>query len=86
MCTRGYQPSRPIQETFIVTVENPSCSDNYGTYVEEETGTALVDLGRVTRCRNSDVDVMGVGAAATAPSASTVWTLSLAAACLVMVC
>ena len=78
--------TRPHQEMFVVTIENPSCSDNYGTYGEEEAGTALVDLGRVVRCRDNDVDAMGVGAAATAPSASTVWTLSLAAACLMLAC
>ena len=65
----------------------------YGSYDsydsdDGEGSTALVDLGRVAHCRDNDVDAMGVGAAATAPCAAAVWTLSVTAAsvCLLLSC
>ena len=69
-----------------MTIINPFYSDYsyaYGSYDSDDDGegsTALVDLGRVAHCRDNDVDAMGVGAAATAPCAAAVWTLSVTAA------
>ena len=77
----------------IVTIINSFCSDYSYAYVsydsdDGEDSTALVDLGRVAHCRDNDVDAMGVGAAATAPCAAAVWTLSVTAAsvCLLLSC
>ena len=74
--------------TPIAISSRSDISYAYGSYDSDEGSTALVDLGRVSICRDNDVDAMGVGAAATAPCAAAVWTLSVTAAsvCLMLSC
>ena len=79
-----------LNVTTIAIYSRSDLSYAYGSYDsdEGEGSTALVDLGRVSHCRDNDVDAMGVGAAAAAPCAAAVWTLSVTAAsvCLMLSC